>query len=140
MPYICIRTKIAFQLRYFIELAYKGTNYHGWQLQPNAITVQEEINKALSTVLRISINVVGAGRTDSGVHAEQLFAHFNVENELNVMLTFTFSSEGEIVILNVDSKNQDVLDYLRKNLNYKKVKSPGERDKLYTMPLKMKTS
>ena len=58
MLYICIRTKIAFQLRYFIELAYKGTNYHGWQLQPNAITVQEEINKALSTVLRISINVV----------------------------------------------------------------------------------
>jgi len=84
MLYICIRTKIAFQLRYFIELAYKGTNYHGWQLQPNAITVQEEINKALSTVLRISINVVGAGRTDTGVHAEQLFAHFNVENELNV--------------------------------------------------------
>jgi len=84
MLYICIRTKIAFQLRYFIELAYKGTNYHGWQLQPNAITVQEEINKALSTVLRISINVVGAGRTDTGVHAEQLFAHFNVENVLNV--------------------------------------------------------
>lgn len=84
MLYICIRTKIAFQLRYFIELAYKGTNYHGWQLQPNAITVQEHINKALSTVLRVSINVVGAGRTDTGVHAEQLFAHFNVENELNV--------------------------------------------------------
>jgi tRNA pseudouridine38-40 synthase len=84
MLYICEYTKITFQLRYFIELAYKGTNYHGWQLQPNAVTVQELTNKAFSTVLRIPINVVGAGRTDTGVHAEQLFAHFNVENELNV--------------------------------------------------------
>jgi len=84
MAYICIRTKIAFQLRYFIELAYKGTNYHGWQLQPNAITVQELIQKSFSTILRTPIEVMGAGRTDAGVHAEQLFAHFNIENELNI--------------------------------------------------------
>jgi len=65
---------------------------------------------------------------------------FSVEKEISVMLTFTFSSAGEIVILNVDSKNHNVLNYLRENLNYKKVKSPGEGDRLYTMPLKLKTS
>jgi len=80
MPYICKHTKITFQLRYFLEIAYKGTKYHGWQLQPNAISVQELINKALTTILRKPINIVGAGRTDAGVHAEQLFAHFDIDS------------------------------------------------------------
>ncbi|TWR28382.1 tRNA pseudouridine(38-40) synthase TruA [Mucilaginibacter achroorhodeus] len=62
--------------RYFIELSYDGTNYHGWQVQPNAITVQELLNKALSTLLRQPIETVGCGRTDTGVHATQYFAHF----------------------------------------------------------------
>ena len=84
MPYICTCAKITFQLRYFIELSYKGTNYHGWQYQPNAITIQELLNNALSTIFRATIDVVGAGRTDSGVHAEQLFAHFDLEYELNL--------------------------------------------------------
>lgn len=85
MPYICSCTKIAFQLRYLIKLAYKGTNYHGWQLQPNAISVQEVLQKGLSIILREPIVVVGAGRTDAGVHAEQLFAHFDFKNELDVV-------------------------------------------------------
>ena len=63
---------------------------------------------------------------------------FNIEKELNITLTFTFSSEGEIVILNVNSKNPEILNFIRKNLNYHKITNPGERDKLYTMPLKMK--
>ena len=84
MPYICSNTKVAFQLRYFLEIAYKGTNYHGWQLQPDAITVQELVNKAISTIVRVPINVVGAGRTDSGVHAAQIFAHFDVVKELDL--------------------------------------------------------
>jgi tRNA pseudouridine38-40 synthase len=71
-------------LRYFIELGYKGTNYHGWQVQPNAISVQELIDKAFSTILRAKIEVVGAGRTDAGVHAEQLFAHFDFEKEFSI--------------------------------------------------------
>ena len=70
-------------MRYFIEIAYKGTNYHGWQLQPNAITIQELINNAFTTVLRRDINVVGAGRTDSGVHAQQLFAHFDYDASID---------------------------------------------------------
>lgn len=69
-------------IRYFIELAYNGKNYHGWQIQPNAPTVQEELNRALSTILRKDINVVGAGRTDTGVHASFYMAHFDVEETL----------------------------------------------------------
>lgn len=68
-------------LRYFIEFSYKGTAYHGWQKQPNAKSVQEVLEKGLSTLCRIPIEVVGAGRTDSGVHASQMFAHFDA-NEL----------------------------------------------------------
>ncbi|MDG1189148.1 MAG: tRNA pseudouridine(38-40) synthase TruA [Flavobacteriales bacterium] len=63
--------------RYFIEIMFDGTAYHGWQVQPNSSTVQEQINQAISTVLGEDINVVGAGRTDTGVHAKQMFAHFD---------------------------------------------------------------
>jgi tRNA pseudouridine38-40 synthase len=64
-------------MRFFIQLSYKGTAYHGWQVQPNANTIQQEINKALSTILNVKIEVMGAGRTDTGVHAKQMFAHFD---------------------------------------------------------------
>jgi len=69
-------------LRYFTELAFKGTNYHGWQIQSNALSVQEVFNAALSTVLRHQIETLGSGRTDTGVHARQLFAHFDSETAL----------------------------------------------------------
>ncbi|NDV16263.1 tRNA pseudouridine(38-40) synthase TruA [Muricauda sp. TY007] len=64
-------------MRYFIQFSYFGKAYHGWQNQPNAITVQEVLEKALSTLLREKVEVVGAGRTDAGVHARQMFAHFD---------------------------------------------------------------
>ena len=64
-------------MRYFIEFSYNGKNYYGWQNQPNAVSVQEFLENALSTLLRENIQVVGAGRTDSGVHAKQMFAHFD---------------------------------------------------------------
>lgn len=64
--------------RFFIELAYDGTRYHGWQIQPNAVTVQELLNKALSTLLRQPVETTGCGRTDTGVHATQFFVHFDV--------------------------------------------------------------
>ncbi|MHA7832585.1 MAG: tRNA pseudouridine(38-40) synthase TruA [Flagellimonas sp.] len=66
-------------MRYFIQFSYFGKAYHGWQNQPNAITVQEVLEKALSTLLREKMEVVGAGRTDAGVHARQMFAHFDFE-------------------------------------------------------------
>ena len=64
-------------MRYFLEIAYNGTHYHGWQNQPNAISVQEVVEKSLSTYLQEKIAVVGCGRTDSGVHASQFFLHFD---------------------------------------------------------------
>ena len=64
-------------MRYFIDIAYNGTAYCGWQNQPNALSVQEVLEKALSTLLGTEIAVTGAGRTDAGVHAKQLFAHFD---------------------------------------------------------------
>lgn len=66
--------------RYFIELAYKGTNFHGWQIQPNAVSVQECLEKALKTITRETIAVTGAGRTDTGVHASYYVAHIDSEN------------------------------------------------------------
>jgi tRNA pseudouridine38-40 synthase len=69
--------KIMESLRYFIEIAYNGKNYHGWQVQPDATSIQMVLEHALSTVLRKEIKVTGAGRTDTGVHAKQLYAHFD---------------------------------------------------------------
>lgn len=68
-----------FTLRYFSELAYNGTNYCGWQIQPNGITVQEKVAEAFSTILRAKIAIHGCGRTDTGVHASQFFIHFDYE-------------------------------------------------------------
>jgi len=68
--------------RYFLQLSYKGTRYHGWQVQPNAISVQEVMENALTTLLREKITVVGAGRTDTGVHASYYILHFDLENGL----------------------------------------------------------
>ena len=76
LPYYC-------PMRYFIYLAYDGTNYHGWQIQPNGASVQETLMKALATFLRQDIEVVGAGRTDAGVHAKLMIAHFDFEGELD---------------------------------------------------------
>lgn len=69
--------------RYFINLAYDGTNYHGWQIQPNGISVEEKLEQALSTLLRQPTDVVGAGRTDASVHARMMVAHFDHEGEID---------------------------------------------------------
>ncbi len=66
-------------MRYFIEFSYFGKAYHGWQRQPNAITVQQVLEEGLSTLTKGERSVVGAGRTDTGVHAKQMFAHFESE-------------------------------------------------------------
>ncbi len=69
--------------RYFMELAYKGTNYHGWQRQPNGTTVQQELENALGTILQSPTPITGAGRTDTGVHAKYMVAHFDVSEPLS---------------------------------------------------------
>ena len=73
-----------------MELAYDGTNYHGWQIQPNATTVQETLEKALSTLLKEEIAVTGAGRTDTGVHASWFVAHFDVTTAVADELQLTY--------------------------------------------------
>ena len=90
-------------MRFFIELSYNGTNYHGWQIQPDAVSVQEKINSALSTIYQKEIEVVGAGRTDTGVHASQMFAHFDVDNDIDKNLVFKLNSilPNDIFIKNI---------------------------------------
>ena len=66
-------------MRYFIQFSYFGQAYHGWQNQPNAITVQEVLEDALSKLVREEISMMGAGRTDTGVHAKVMYAHFDMD-------------------------------------------------------------
>ncbi|MBQ9668148.1 MAG: tRNA pseudouridine(38-40) synthase TruA [Prevotella sp.] len=70
-------------MRYFITLSYDGGRFHGWQVQPNGISVQGELQRALSLLLREEIQVTGAGRTDAGVHASMMVAHFDVDRDLD---------------------------------------------------------
>ena len=75
-------------MRYFIWFGYDGTRYHGWQIQPNGVTVQSELERCLSLLLREKVSVTGAGRTDAGVHARRMAAHFDTDAELDcAMLT-----------------------------------------------------
>ena len=81
-------------MRFFITFSYNGTNYCGWQRQPNGVAVQQELEKALTTILRTPIELTGAGRTDAGVHALNMVAHFDIANDTIV----------DCRLLTVDSK------------------------------------
>jgi tRNA pseudouridine38-40 synthase len=77
--------------RYFIDLSYRGTNYHGWQIQENARSVQAELNNALAILLKENILTLGAGRTDTGVHAKNYIAHFDsTRTDLNSNPAFLY--------------------------------------------------
>ena len=73
-------------MRYFIWFSYDGTRYHGWQIQPNGVTVQSELQRCLSLLLREEVSMTGAGRTDTGVHARQMAAHFDTEQAVDTAL------------------------------------------------------
>lgn len=91
-------------MRYFIEFAYNGKNYHGWQYQPNASSVQETLNDAMSVILRKEVELMGAGRTDTGVHAKQMFAHFDSDAFLKIEKLIPKLNSylpKDIVILNI---------------------------------------
>jgi tRNA pseudouridine38-40 synthase len=91
MMYLCAKQ---FRLqRYFIRLAYNGTRYHGWQIQPNAVTVQEILTHAISLLLRREVEITGCGRTDTGVHASMFFAHFESEEILDAAACFKLSEK-----------------------------------------------
>lgn len=103
MNYLCAFTKIQVYLRYFIELSYNGKAYHGWQIQPNAISVQKVLVDALSMLLQTNISVMGAGRTDAGVHASQMFAHFDYDKIIEPNMVFKLNSflPNDIAIHNI---------------------------------------
>ena len=71
-------------MRCFLVFSYDGAAYHGWQVQPNAVTVQQKLEEALSTVMRTSVTVVGAGRTDSGVNAMRMIAHVDLPDDCDL--------------------------------------------------------
>ncbi|CAL2103634.1 tRNA pseudouridine synthase A [Tenacibaculum sp. 190130A14a] len=111
-------------MRYFIELSYLGKNYHGWQIQPHATSVQEEISKAISTILRKEIAITGAGRTDAGVHASQMFAHFDTDTPINEHFTYKLNAilPNDIVIYNttlVDNEAHTRFDAISRSYEYK---------------------
>jgi len=127
-------------MRYFIEFSYNGKNYHGWQLQPKAITVQGVLQNALTTILREEISVIGAGRTDSGVHALQMFAHFDTERELSDDLVRKLNAflPYDIAVHSICAVKPDAharFDALKRTYQYhiSIEKSPFKYD--YSMPL-----
>ena len=70
-------------MRYFFEISYKGTNYHGWQIQQNAMSIQELVQNGLKQLLRYEVDITGSGRTDAGVHAKQQYFHADIKGILN---------------------------------------------------------
>ncbi|HBC03304.1 MAG TPA: tRNA pseudouridine(38-40) synthase TruA [Aequorivita sp.] len=97
-------------MRYFIEIAYNGKNYFGWQRQPEQMSVQEVLEERLSTLLREEIKLTGAGRTDTGVHAKQLFAHFDsdkIENFDDFIFRMNSFLPKDISLKNIFKVKQD---------------------------------
>ncbi len=100
-------------MRYKIELAYNGRNYHGWQIQPNAITVQEVLNRCLTTLLRQPIETLGCGRTDTGVHASHFVAHFDCQSADAALISQPFLQKlnkflpPDIVVFSIEQAADD---------------------------------
>ncbi len=97
--------------RYFAELAFDGTNYHGWQIQQNALSVQEVFNKALQVLLREPVETAGCGRTDTGVHARQLFVHFEkAVSNLQSAVSYQLSAISD---LQLETRQEPIADSLK---------------------------
>lgn len=122
---LLLQQKYKNKLRYFIELSYNGSAYHGWQNQPKAISVQEVIEKGLTLLLKEPIAIVGAGRTDTGVHAKQMFAHFDTyivfnENDLVYKLNSFLPKDIAIhAIFNVKDEIHARFDALSRTYLYR---------------------
>ena len=139
-------------MRYFLTLSYDGTDYSGWQTQPDAPTVQQTLEEALTTLLRVPTSVVGAGRTDAGVHARMMVAHMDVDNERVAAMPQPFGDwlreklnrllPQDIAIYNVQRVRDDAharFDALARTYMYyvHTAKSPFGRDyslRLFTVP------
>lgn len=135
------------QKRYFIKLSYLGTHYHGWQIQPNAMTVQQKINEALEVLLRAPQMITGCGRTDAGVHANQFFAHLEIDFDkvrfpfeqmrykLNSILPFDIAIQD---IFEVDKEAHTRFDASSRTYEYHIVtqKNPFKKDLSYQLPIR----
>tara|TARA_B100001564_G_scaffold311639_1_gene284059 strand:- start:649 stop:1404 length:756 start_codon:yes stop_codon:yes gene_type:complete len=127
-------------LRYFIEISYLGTNYHGWQSQPNAITIQEITENCLSKILNNPVKLVAAGRTDAGVHAKQMYAHFDSDIKIKDKKSFEHKVNSflpkDIVLkklILVHDNAHARFDALNREYEYhiSLIKNPFEIDKAY---------
>ena len=127
-------------MRYLLELSYNGTNYHGWQIQSNSITVQEVIEKALSVILNQKTQVVGAGRTDAGVHAAYFCLHFDYSNSIDDQKGFIYKLNSylrsDIYVINILKVSDDFharFDALTRTYQYKltTTKNPFLKDQAY---------
>lgn len=110
-------------MRYFVRLSYCGKNFHGWQIQPNAISVQEELNRVLSTIQEEEVSTVGAGRTDAGVHAREMWAHFDiekplVENILHRVNSFIGPDIAVLQFIRVDDEAHARFDAVERSYEY----------------------
>ncbi len=109
--------------RYRLDLQYNGTNYCGWQVQPNGITVQQVLQEKLSQLLNQVVEVVGCGRTDSGVHASFFVAHFDMQGKIPVDLPYRLNKmlPGDIAVFNsipVDSEFHARFDAIKRTYQY----------------------
>ena len=118
-------------MKYFLEIAYKGTNYHGWQVQKNAHTVQQELNSCLERLFQQPVETVASGRTDTGVHAQQQFVHLDLNTELNPDLLFKINCilPHDIAVKNYFRVKRDAharFDTLSRSYEYRicRVKNP----------------
>jgi tRNA pseudouridine38-40 synthase len=128
-------------MRYFLEIAYKGTNYVGWQVQPNGVSVQQKIDEALSTVLRDNIHCIGCGRTDAGVHAAQFFLHFDTAKEFpeNFLHRLNSLLPGDIAVkrtIHVSEKSHARFDATLRAYTYyvSDVKDPFRKEFCFYKP------
>jgi tRNA pseudouridine38-40 synthase len=130
--------------RYFIELAYKGTDYSGFQIQENAVTVQSEVENALQTFLRKKINLTGSSRTDTGVHALQNFFHFDDDSLIAEKEIYHLNSilPQDIAIKNIYSMNENChcrFDAVAREYKYyiSQNKNPFYTDRAWFYPYKL---
>ncbi|MCF8278436.1 MAG: tRNA pseudouridine(38-40) synthase TruA [Flavobacteriales bacterium] len=132
-------------MRYFIKLAYDGTAFHGWQMQDDAPSVQQELNEKLSTILQQDIMAMGCGRTDAGVHASEFYAHFDVADvipmeiplfihKLNTMLHRNIAV-SEIIPVSSDAHAR--FDATKRSYQYiiSRTKNPFRPDQCYKFNL-----
>jgi tRNA pseudouridine38-40 synthase len=122
-------------MRYLLELSYRGTCYNGWQCQPNAPTVQQRIEESLSILLGCETDVVGAGRTDTGVHAAYYVAHFDFDGRLDENFTYRLNSilPPDIAVMGAKQVRDDFharFDAMRREYRYyiRSAKNPFSRD------------